>query len=566
MWVGVYYEESMFKTRSSIFFANAQFMEGTSQYNYFVNLGQKKLNDQLAYHPDLVDTFFPELKLLPRDDYRDEKPVVTSTVFGAGQDYVINLIFDPCRGHPYDCCNGLYGTPEYIKLENTTSQVSLDRFGEPFGDQRSRLQDRLLILDEVCTGKEKPFKVVDTCLGCLDPPYAGYPDQIPSTVLPMDKCPDAVKKHCAVNTGIYSSDIIDVDLIDRDTVTEVYTEATDMYTNEFNSQTRDFQILCRVMSTRCKYDANRMCKQSPLGKPEGCRYCANDYANGQGGLEPIDTCTTNADCPGSKCVDVAWKSTDLRDLAGNPIRDYSLQGALAGIPTWQGCEQKTVDQCKGLPVLDEKFRDTGEWHGLNPPCITTCREVDIWRRDCVRPRISFVQETFRPRCWDYNSTVPADQDCYDSSGNKFPYCVQMAFSIDAFVYQCSGYQGEGPFSQDAHCGTFIEIHLPNITMRDDNGQLYQRYSDDQIREVLIDVKVPEGMSTGYKTVVLPTQYKNIRNRILCAGPYQVWWVQRTLYDFVIEFRSTFAVISPACDWDADNKRYQPFKVIKNAPP
>jgi hypothetical protein len=72
------------------------------------------------------------------------------------------------------------------------------------------------------------------------------------------------------------------------------------------------------------------------------------------------------------------------------------------------------------------------------------------------------------------------------------------------------------------------------------------------------------MSSGYNTVVLETQFKKIPSQILCAGPYQVWWVQRTLYDFVIEFRSTFAVVSPSCDWDADNKRYQPFKVLSVA--
>ena len=81
--------------------------------------------------------------------------------------------------------------------------------------------------------------------------------------------------------------------------------------------------------------------------------------------------------------------------------------------------------------------------------------------------------------------------------------------------------------------------------------------------MLIDVKVPEGMNTGYRTITMPTQYKHFDDRILCAGPYQLWWVQRTLYDFVIEFRSTFAVASPPCDWDADNKRYLPYKVIND---
>merc|ERR1719313_3238956 len=86
----------------------------------------------------------------------------------------------------------------------------------------------------------------------------------------MASCPEAVKRHCAVNSGVYSGDVIDVDLIDRDTFPSA---ATDMYTSELNGQRRDFQILCRVMSTRCRYDLNRKCTLDSLGKPEGCRYC-----------------------------------------------------------------------------------------------------------------------------------------------------------------------------------------------------------------------------------------------------------------------------------------------------
>lgn len=82
--------------------------------------------------------------------------------------------------------------------------------------------------------------------------------------------------------------------------------------------------------------------------------------------------------------------------------------------------------------------------------------------------------------------------------------------------------------------------------------------------------MPEGIHSGYKSITMPTQLMDPDNRnpdgtmpktnkILCAGPYQLWWVQRTLYDFVIEFRTSFAVSSPSCDWDPDNKRYNPYK-------
>jgi len=35
---------------------------------------------------------------------------------------------------------------------------------------------------------------------------------------------------------------------------------------------------------------------------------------------------------------------------------------------------------------------------------------------------------------------------------------------------------------------------------------------------------------------------------------QVWWVQRTLYNFILERRLPFRVVSPLCDWDAPNDR------------
>jgi len=35
---------------------------------------------------------------------------------------------------------------------------------------------------------------------------------------------------------------------------------------------------------------------------------------------------------------------------------------------------------------------------------------------------------------------------------------------------------------------------------------------------------------------------------------QIWWVQRTKYNFVIEFKKTFFISTPDCDWDETNDR------------
>lgn len=56
---------------------------------------------------------------------------------------------------------------------------------------------------------------------------------------------------------------------------------------------------------------------------------------GQAGSDPSDGCITDADCPGSECIDAAWRENDLRDIYDNPARDYSAAKAMQGEPTWR---------------------------------------------------------------------------------------------------------------------------------------------------------------------------------------------------------------------------------------
>ena len=443
-----------------VYSVGAQYLEGSSLYDYYVQFGKDKLKEEQKVHPFLVDKFFPELRLIPRDYYDVIFPPKTSTVFGAGTDTFINIIFDPCRGNPYDCCDGVYGTPEYTVLENTTWQKQVFQDGTDVIEEESRLQDREVVVDDECTGEEAPFKVYDECHGCLTPPKAKFDPT--AIVTPFVDCPDKVKKHCALNTGIYSRGIIDVQI----------DYSTDMYTNKLNGQRREYQILCREMDSACEH-------------------------------EDIESCDADYFCN--------WQ---LRTT--DPVR------------------QK--ENC----LVDPEKRN-----------ITTCRKINIWRRDCVRPRVALQQSQRRPRCWDNNATLISDQSCTDAKGITRPYCIMFAFSYDALVYQCSGLNGAGPYATDSHCGTFLEIHLP------DNGV----FTEEEINEVILDIRLPEGIWSGFKSEVMPTQYKKFPERILCEGSYQVWWVQRTLDRFVIEFKTLIYVSSPACDWDPYNKKYVPYKII-----
>ena len=139
-----------------------------SYYNDIMNYERDEQEKKLFRHPNLIDTFFPELNMIPINDFREEKPKTTLKTADAPPDYLNNVIFDPCRGHPYDCCEEAYGTPEYIANENETAQITLTSTGDPFDKEISRLQDQHVYVDDECTGRETPLEMTNFCFGCWE--------------------------------------------------------------------------------------------------------------------------------------------------------------------------------------------------------------------------------------------------------------------------------------------------------------------------------------------------------------------------------------------------------------
>lgn len=43
---------------------------------------------------------------------------------------------------------------------------------------------------------------------------------------------------------------------------------------------------------------------------------------------------------------------------------------------------------------------------------------------------------------------------------------------------------------------------------------------------------------------------------------QVWWVQRTRYDFVVQKKKPFRVTTPTCTYDALFERFHPYAILK----
>ena len=123
-----------------------------------------------------------------------------------------------------------------------------------------------------------------------------------------------------------------------------------------------------------------------------------------------------------------------------------------------------------------------------------------------------VQPYIRPKCWDYNYTLVGDTivtgQMEPSAGTALQWriCLRRTFS------SVPDFRTNGEYNDDTHCGTYIEVHLPNITL----GKFTGLYNKKQIEQVIIEVKLPPGLASGYRSIPLPTQYKDHPRRILCG--------------------------------------------------
>lgn len=188
-------------------------------------------------------------------------------------------------------------------------------------------------------------------------------------------------------------------------------------------------------------------------------------------------------------------------------------------------------------------RPTDELY-VDPSC--TGEGLPLGRVDCVMERIAKRPASRMPQCWNWNATLVADADCRAPlDGTPIPLCIELGYTQNAYIVECGG-----EFSRDPHCGTYLEIHRPGRA---------DKLAETRLRGVF---------TSGYRRTVISTTYKRHPNRVLCWDPYrkgryELWWVQRTQYNFIVQRRMTFSIISPICDWDPENNRYLNYATLYN---
>lgn len=151
-----------------------------------------------------------------------------------------------------------------------------------------------------------------------------------------------------------------------------------------------------------------------------------------------------------------------------------------------------------------------------------------------------MEDIVMPACWDRNDSINALKSCFGTDGREKPNCVAVGYMQTGYITQCFG-----QYALDNHCGTFLELHEP------DN------------EAILSQTRLLGEYTSGFRTTMLPLFFKGDRKRTICKGSYEVWWVQRTKYNFIVQKRKRFKVTHPQCDFDFATNQYRNYHVIRS---
>jgi hypothetical protein len=83
-------------------------------------------------------------------------------------------------------------------------------------------------------------------------------------------------------------------------------------------------------------------------------------------------------------------------------------------------------------------------------------------------------------------------------------------------------------------------------------------SDHVIRHFVAYYLLPRRFAVGYQVIDLPLTYKFNKDRVICAGDYEIWWVQRTKSRMMVQYKKKFRVLQPPCDFNRILDKYTRF--------
>ena len=584
-------------------FASAQFLDTTGLYKEAYEHGVEVLKGEVQSHEDVELLFYPEREYFDRNRYMFDEP---NPIF-----YQIGLLVEPCKTLGYDCCVNMFGSPNYGQA--TTDPMPYYRGGITLGDNVPAIHDivagGLAPADEIlanvqlvtedlepidattsrraddetylateCTGVGEPYGYCQGVrkgqrLFTLQPNCTDNNE----TVVAGASCFDhAGNEHedCVQVAYTQSAFIVQcgagkpngefVDDPHCGTYLEVHRKSGSPYHDE-EFIISDVQLLTMNTSGyNTTYISTRYGNQSS-GEKVLCNY--EEEVLRVGSMVLILKSAPSCCCPGAGSV---WYNDQIgrgMKMCPKNVLDKT-SGPFAGAQDTQEewiaadndfynypfcpptSEDEDVMYCIDITKYPECPETPGQCVLSNRrymyPCVPV-ESVNATAAACARSSsadackaadsvYSGVENELGNRALDgvYRDKCPYFEGCGLSDGTfECPNCYGEARTVWS---DCGGEDYPGLDKQFTFAGRVGKV---TFVPEDDAEDYMVSFNDGRT-------------SYPFQKEHLQMEHSN--------SNYEIWWVQRTRYNFIVQKRKGFKVTEPVCTFDDVNDRYFPYAI------
>lgn len=594
--------------------ALGQYVEDSEKYAEVMKEQTEQLAESLKSSASVVSEFYPSRSYFDRDVYVYQPP--------QAQLYTIGLIVDPCRDNSDDCCESKFGSPYYLRLrsdlvdfgyrsqgfesyhllladpdEILANAEVVDADGGDTESLERRRADDEIFLDEKCDGVNvglddplafsyayrletngkltrmsefthcQGFRIGHRPFGVKPPCFDNN-----ATVDASRSCPDGQRNcvqvaftqtaiivrcgksgsvngenfaddpHCGTFLEIHREDGSPYDPDENVIISERRIDTA--LTNGYVTTTIPLTYKNNQSRILCDYEESTIRTGSMVfvndNSPQCC--CPPFYDN--------DKKTGAFFCPSNALDDTVGPYANRLSTLSHQLSFNTTVDVYPYCPTQD--EDKDTLHCS----LNESMFGISRVYNYECPPISPQAAPDNASSSVFTSEFfaGEGQTTYSSRCFHWKACAGHPYRSGDWADGSKSYVDIASLPNRGCGYACdidrdpSCDQQDTEFSFAGHVGKVTCVPTVDILCIDPSDD---RYDDDEDYYLVTFNDNRTSYAFRETDLVLHQPRAN----------YQLWWVQRTRHNFVIQKKKNFRVSEPKCTYDAVNHRYFPYTIL-----
>ncbi|KAH8054670.1 hypothetical protein JL722_8611 [Aureococcus anophagefferens] len=559
--------------------ATPQYEEDTLQYAEMLENGNGALVELLKSNEAVEDYFYPARSYFNRDQYMFEVPHAMKYAIGLIADtgvassgarepltYARSQV-DPCVGNPYDCCMNWYGSPAYARILANVDLVDAEG-AEIDASERRRADDETFLAEE-CESAPEDGEVMFRLESNGELVRTNEFSHCQGTRLGMRPFP--IQPYCSDNNATVnaSASCFDVDGTERPNCVQVAFTQTAMIincgepgspNNEDFSQHPHCGTLHRENGSPYNPDESFVINEKRIDTALTTGYTTTtiDLAYG---IQVVDRIACNYEESTMRATGASFfdRSRDrFRPLSVGSMVYIKESSPECCCPPGYNNELKTgTFFCPKNMLEDTAGPYSNRLSTLNhylakdeaaaeyPYCPTLEEDQDTLQ-------CSNFTDAWGGRRY-YNTECPKIGGNNETGYYDSPYLVGKTYGGKCFYWPgCAAHPHRTGSYGEGGTGLLGKITCMPTDKEDCVNMALDQYDEDSIYYLVTF----NDNRTNYAFRSTDLELHQPRHN------YQLWWVQRTRYNFIVQKKKAIRVTEPTCTFDSINDRYFPYTIIR----